>query len=60
MALSKYFVNIYKYFCRTSMETMRIQLIIMFMSMDVLAHEAILLGCVPRNTRHIEFPQVDG
>ena len=30
------------------------------MSMDVLAHEAILLRCVSRNTRHIDFPQVDG
>ena len=30
------------------------------MSMDVWAHVAILLRYESRNTRHIDFPQVDG
>ena len=30
------------------------------MSMDVLAHEAILLRYASRDTRCIDFPQVDG
>ena len=61
MALSKYFVNMYKSFCKTVMETMRIWLIIMFYEYGCMGPMWLfLLMYASRNTRRVDFRRLTG
>ena len=60
MALIRYFVNMYKSFCRTKHENYENIVEIFILSIGLWALEAILLRYASRDTRCIDFPQVDG
>ena len=60
MALSKYFVNMYKFFLYNKHENYENMVEIFILSIGLWAQEAILLRYAPRDTRCIDFPQVDG
>ena len=61
MALSKYFVNMYKSFCRIGMETMIIWLIIMFYEYGCIGPMWLfLLMYASHNTRSVDFRRLTG